>query len=110
MPEGSSAAAGLSPNAPLNLDAEEGVLGCLLLAGASGLDVAARAYASSQTAALRAADFYRHSHAAIFEACEVLVRRGDPCDAVSVVAELTQSGKLARLHGGSEQVHILGAL
>lgn len=109
MPEPRNAVTGVGP-APQDLDAEEGVLGCLLLAGASGPEVGARAYELTRAAGLAASDFYRGSHGAIFSACAQLVSRGDPCDAISVVAELTQSRKLAEVHGGSEQVHVLGAL
>src|SRR5207248_3259461 len=71
-----------SPTAPVppqNLEAEESVLGAMMLSpGAIG----------AVSEALDASDFYRESHAVIYRAALTLYAKGDPVDAVTLVDEL----------------------
>src|SRR4051812_20504336 len=94
-----------SSGPPCDLDAEESVLGAMLLT-----DGAARAGAE----ALTASDFYRASHGVLFEAIAGLSRRGEPADAITVVDELRRTGRLTRLGNdeceAAERVHELGGL
>jgi replicative DNA helicase len=58
---------------------------------------------------VRTADFYRPAHATIFDAILDLYGRGEPADAITVVAALADSGDLARV-GGVPYVHDLLAI
>ncbi|HVV76672.1 MAG TPA: DnaB-like helicase N-terminal domain-containing protein, partial [Mycobacteriales bacterium] len=53
-------------------------------------------------------DFYRPAHTLVFEAALDLYSRGEPVDPVSVAAELTRSGSLAKV-GGASYLHTLVA-
>src|SRR5690625_5855882 len=55
---------------------------------------------------LRGSDFYRPAHEAIYDAIIDLYGRGEPADAVTVAAELTSKGELAR-EGGAADLHTL---
>jgi hypothetical protein len=73
-----------------NLEAEEAVLGALLLAGSAGgtdtiRDVAAAGLASKH--------FARESNGLIYTAIRELADRGEPHDPISVLAELEQTGR-----------------
>ncbi len=70
---------------PHNLEAEESLLGAMLLS--RDAIAAALEYCS-------ASDFYRPSHARIFEAISVLSARGEPADAVTVAEHLRRAGAL----------------
>src|SRR5215203_4875018 len=68
-----------APVPPQNLDAEESVLGAMMLApGAVG----------AVSEILDAGDFYRESHAKIFRSALALYAKGEPVDAITVVDEL----------------------
>ena len=70
---------------PQNLDAEESVLGAMLLSpGAIG----------AVTELLDAGDFYRQSHGTIYKACLRSVREGEPVDAITVADQLEERGEL----------------
>src|SRR3954470_5289092 len=85
---------------PQNLDAEESVLGAMLLSpGAIG----------AVTEAIDASDFYRESHAKIYKACLGLFARGEPVDAITVADELQERGELDAV-GGRVRVHELARL
>jgi replicative DNA helicase len=58
---------------------------------------------------VRTADFYRPAHATVFDAILDLYGRGEPADAITVVAALADSGDLARV-GGVPYVHDLLAI
>lgn len=78
-----------APVPPQNLDAEESVLGALMLAGTrSGT------FDAVLETGLTAADFYRESHGRIFSAQKQLHDRSEPVDAITVVEELQQRGQL----------------
>jgi len=89
-----------APVPPQNLDAEESVLGAMMLSpGAIG----------AVSEALDASDFYRESHAKIYRAALGLYARGEPVDAITLVDELEERGDLADV-GGRERIHELAAL
>jgi len=85
---------------PQNLDAEESVLGAMMLSpGAIG--------AVSET--LDASDFYRESHGTIYRAALGLYAKGEPVDAITLVDELDERGELEQV-GGRVRIHELAAL
>ncbi|HVE27199.1 MAG TPA: replicative DNA helicase, partial [Sporichthya sp.] len=55
---------------------------------------------------LRSADFYKPAHALVFDAVLDLYGRGEPADAITVAAELTKRGEIARA-GGAPYLHTL---
>ena len=84
---------------PQNLDAEESVLGAMMLSpGAIG----------NVSEELDAGDFYRESHAKIYRAALGLFARGEPVDAITVTEELTRMDALERV-GGAPYIHTLVA-
>lgn len=85
---------------PQHLEAEENVLGAMMLA--AGAIVAVRDI-------LDPADFYRESHGRIYRAALALFDRGDPVDAITLTAELEQRGDLDKV-GGRVRLHELAAL
>jgi replicative DNA helicase len=95
--------ASVAPTAPVppqNLDAEESVLGAMMLSpGAIG----------AVSEALSATDFYRESHARIYRAALSLYGRGEPVDAITLVDELERRGELEGV-GGKVRIHELAAL
>ena len=89
-----------APVPPQNLDAEESVLGAMMLSsGAIG----------AVSELVDASDFYRESHGAIYRSIIGLYGRGEPVDAITVVDELDRLGHLEGV-GGQERVHELAAL
>src|SRR5487761_171831 len=82
---------------PHNLDAEESLLGAMLLSQ--------DAIAIAMEQCTRA-DFYKPSHALVFDAVSALFARGEPADAVSVAEELRRQGVLEEIGGAA----ILGSL
>ena len=89
-----------APVPPQNLDAEESVLGAMMLApGAVG----------AVSEILDAGDFYRESHAKIYRAALALYAKGEPVDAITVVDELDERGELEGA-GGRTRIHELAAL
>ncbi len=91
-----------APIPPQNLDAEESVLGAMML---SPLAIGAVTESSN----LSAADFYRESHGHVYKAILALYAKGEPVDAITVVDELDRSSTLDAA-GGQERVHELAAL
>ncbi|MDX6387549.1 MAG: replicative helicase [Gaiellaceae bacterium] len=103
QPASSSAPAfATAPVPPQNLDAEESVLGAMML---SPLAIGAVTEASN----LSAADFYRESHGHIYKAILALYAKGEPVDAITVVDELDRSSTLDGA-GGAERIHELATL
>ena len=85
---------------PQNLEAEESVLGAMLLSpGAIG----------AVTEILSAEDFYRESHGTVFRACLALYQQGEPVDAITLVDALEERGELEQV-GGRARIHELAAL
>src|SRR2546430_5710903 len=85
---------------PQNLEAEESVLGALMLPpGATG----------TVREVLAASDFYRESHARIYRGALGLSAEGEPVDAITLVDELEERGELEDV-GGRVRLHELAAL
>src|SRR5881398_3206933 len=85
---------------PQNLEAEESVLGAMMLSpGAIG----------AVSEILDAGDFYRESHAKIYRAALALYAKGEPVDAITLVDELEERGELEDA-GGRTRIHELAAL
>ena len=82
---------------PHDVAAEQSVLGAMLLSKDAIADVVEE---------IREADFYRPAHQIIFDAILDLYGRGEPADAVTVAAELTKIGEIARI-GGATYLHTL---
>ncbi|HNJ78818.1 MAG TPA: DnaB-like helicase N-terminal domain-containing protein, partial [Marmoricola sp.] len=84
---------------PQDSDAEQSVLGAMLLSK----DAIADVYEE-----LKGPDFYRPAHELIFDAIIDLYGRGEPADAVTVAAELTKRGEITKI-GGAPYLHTLSA-
>jgi replicative DNA helicase len=91
---------GAAPVPPQNLEAEESVLGAMMLSP-NAIDTV--------TDVLDASDFYRESHAKIFRAARDLYTRGEPVDAITLVDSLEERGELEDV-GGKTRLHELAAL
>jgi replicative DNA helicase len=90
----------IAPVPPQNLEAEESVLGAMLLSpGAIG----------AVSEVLDASDFYRESHAKVYRAALALYAMGEPVDAITLVDELEERGELEE-GGGRVRIHELAAL
>ena len=77
---------------PHNLEAEQSVLGSILLSDRS-------LYALVIEEGLRADDFYRERHGTIYEAMLALYNESEPVDVLTVTDRLRQSGKLEGVGG-----------
>ncbi|MEX2458225.1 MAG: replicative DNA helicase [Actinomycetota bacterium] len=82
---------------PHNLEAEESVLGSMLLSGEA---------IASVIEIVRAEDFYRSAHEKIFRTALALYGRGEPVDAITVVEELKRKNELGDV-GGPLYIHNL---
>ncbi|MFM8502805.1 MAG: DnaB-like helicase N-terminal domain-containing protein, partial [Actinomycetota bacterium] len=82
---------------PQDLVAEQSVLGGMLLSKDAIGEV---------VETLRQRDFYRPAHELIFDVIIDLYGRGEPADAVTVSAELTKRGEIAKV-GGAPYLHTL---
>ncbi len=98
-----------TPPPPQAPEAEERLLGALLLAGGDSLDHARTVAARIRDAGLDPGDFYRESHARIYRACLALLDRGDPPDPLLVIAKLDRAGELEDA-GGRAHVQELAAI
>lgn len=85
---------------PQNLEAEESVLGAMLMSATA---------VSTSAEILVPADFYRSSHGTIFRAMLELDRAGEPVDAIVLSDFLEERGELERI-GGQAKVQELAAL
>lgn len=89
------------PNVPpQNLEAEESVLGAMLLSPTA---------VGTVSEILDASDFYRESHARVFLAALGLWAKGEPVDAITLSNELDERGQLEDV-GGQGRVAELAAL
>ena len=96
----SAQAAGKALVPPQNLDAEESVLGAMMLSpGAIG----------AVSEVLDAGDFYRESHAKVYRAALALYGRGEPVDAITLADQLEERGELEDA-GGRMRLAELAAL
>jgi replicative DNA helicase len=91
---------GFDRTPPQDIVAEQSVLGGMLLSKDAIADVVEH---------LRGGDFYRPAHEMVYEAILDLYGRGEPADAVTVSAELTKRGEIARI-GGAPYLHTLIAM
>ncbi|MBB1258310.1 replicative DNA helicase [Streptomyces alkaliterrae] len=83
---------------PQNLEAEQAVLGALLLSGGPST-ASQRYFTETLETGLVAEDYYRPAHGTIHRAICALHKAGEPVDAVTVADELTRRGELARVGG-----------
>jgi replicative DNA helicase len=89
-----------APVPPQNLEAEESVLGAMLLSpGAIG----------AVSEIVDAGDFYRDSHATIYRTALALYAKGEPVDVITLVDALDERGHLDAV-GGRVRIHELAAL
>ncbi|MFI5099433.1 MAG: replicative DNA helicase [Actinomycetes bacterium] len=82
---------------PQDIAAEQCVLGGMLLSKDAIADV---------VEVLRPGDFYKPAHQTVYDVVLDLYGRGEPADPVTVSAELTRRGELARA-GGAPYLHTL---
>lgn len=82
---------------PHDIMAEQCVLGGMLLSKEAIIQV---------VEILSSSDFYRPAHQTIYDTIVDLFARGEPVDAISVHAELTKRGEIARV-GGAPYLHTL---
>jgi replicative DNA helicase len=87
---------------PQNLDAEESVLGAMMLSPSAIAAV-------SEVFSPDGHEFYRETHAKIYRAALALYAKGEPVDAITLVDELDERGELEDV-GGKVRVHELAAL
>ena len=85
--------------APQNGDAEERLLGSLLLAGVGGPEATQRAAAAVRETGLAEDGFFYRRNGALYAAWRAVADRGEPADCVVVAAELTRRGALADVGG-----------
>ncbi|MEP7055167.1 MAG: replicative DNA helicase [Actinomycetota bacterium] len=93
----SQASSAFERTPPQNIEAEQCVLGGMLLSKDAIADV---------VESLRSGDFYRPAHSVVFDVITDLYGRGEPADAVTVAAELHKQGELLRI-GGAPYLHTL---
>ncbi len=82
---------------PQDVAAEQSVLGSMLISKDAIADVVEE---------IRGTDFYRPAHETIYDSILDLYGRGEPADAITIVAELTKLGELQRV-GGAPYLHDL---
>jgi replicative DNA helicase len=87
---------------PQDLDAEESVLGAMMLSPGAIAAV-------SEILTSDGREFYRESHAKIYRAALGLYVKGEPVDAITLVDELDERGELDAA-GGKVRIHELAAL
>src|SRR4051812_25708652 len=91
---------GNQPVPPQNLEAEESILGAIML-GTHVLTAVSEIVFQE--------DFYRESHATIYRAALACMAKGTPIDAITLTSELEQRGDLDKA-GGRMRIHELAAL
>lgn len=82
---------------PQDLDAEQAVLGGMLLSKTAIGDV---------VEILQPGDFYRPAHETVYRAITGMYAKGEAADPITVTAELIRLGDIAKV-GGASQVHAL---
>ena len=86
---------------PHNLEAEESLLGAMMLSR--------EAITAAVEAHIETSDFYKPAHGVIFDAALSLHARGEPIDPVTVAEELRRSGHLDALGGSPALLRIQAA-
>ncbi len=82
---------------PQDLDAEQSVLGGMLLSKDAIADV---------VEILKGHDFYKPAHETIFQAILDVYAKGEPADPITIAAELTKRGEINKV-GGAAYLHSL---
>lgn len=100
-PTSSDESGAVGPMPPQDLEAEQSVLGSMLLSTNAIGDVLEHGLTSR--------DFYSPAHAAVYERVLSLYGQGDPVDPVTAAAELERRGELARV-GGASYLHTMIAM
>ena len=77
---------------PQNLEAEDSVLGAMMVSEGAIAPVILDVRLNDE-------DFYRESHRIVFRAIKRLYERSEPVDSISVAELLTQTGELAEAGG-----------
>jgi len=90
LPNANRPVVGATSDAPHSVEAEQHVLGALMLESSAWDNVAE---------VVRSDDFYRSDHRLIFEAEAALARKGKPCDVTTVSEQLECMGQLAEAGG-----------
>ena len=86
-----------------SIEAEEGVLGCLLLDWMQ----AEPEKVTKVMVGLKPKHFYREKNAWVYEACQSLYKDGRAIDQVTVAHELAKRGKLEAMGGAAYLSHLL---
>ncbi|WP_257155770.1 MULTISPECIES: replicative DNA helicase [Streptomyces] len=94
---GPGAASGFERVPPQDLDAEQSVLGGMMLSKDAIADV---------VEVLKGNDFYRPAHETVYQAVLDLYAKGEPADPITVAAELTKRGEINKV-GGASYLHTL---
>ena len=97
-PTAGRGAAGRVP--PHDLQAEESLLGAMMLSAGAIADAAG---------AVGSSDFYKPAHGHVYDAIHTLYATGQPADAVTVADELRRAGLLEAIGGPSVLAQILSA-
>ncbi len=96
--EGSSwSGGGFERVPPQDLDAEQSVLGGMLLSKDAIAEV---------VEVLKGHDFYRPAHETVYQAILDLYAKGEPADPITIGAELTKRGEITKV-GGAAYLHTL---
>ena len=82
---------------PQDLDAEQSVLGGMLLSKDAIADV---------VEIIKGHDFYRPAHETVYQAILDLYAKGEPADPITVAAELVKRGEITKV-GGAPYLHTL---
>ncbi|MFD5536812.1 replicative DNA helicase [Streptomyces sp. NPDC127079] len=82
---------------PQDLDAEQSVLGGMLLSKDAIADV---------VEILKGHDFYKPAHETIYQAILDVYAKGEPADPITIAAELTKRGEINKV-GGASYLHTL---
>jgi replicative DNA helicase len=90
----------IAPVPPQNLDAEESVLGAMMLSPSA---------VEAVSEIIDAGDFYRESHSKIYLAALELYQHGQPVDAITVADKLDERGEIDEV-GGTQRIHEIAAL
>lgn len=86
---------------PQDLDAEQSVLGSMMLSKDAIMDVAD---------IISGADYYQPAHETIHNVIIELAGRGEPADPVTVAGELTRKGELSRVGGANYLSDLIGTV
>jgi replicative DNA helicase len=84
---------------PQNLEAEESILGAMLLSPTA---------IGAVTEIIDASDFYRESHGTIYRASLDLWAKGEPVDAITLCDLLDERGELERVGGAARIAELVG--